>query len=286
MDKLQLRVAAVVVTYNRLNDLKECISALRLQTYKCYDIIVVNNGSTDGTTEYLAQQSDLIVINQENCGGAGGFYSGMKYMLEHQYDALWMMDDDGLPKQNQLDMLIYGSLKYGLDYANALVIDKNNHAMLSSGKEIYEKKYYDDLEIIPDKMCPFNGTFVSRKIIEQIGLIKREMFIWGDEREYTERVRHAGFKMGIITKAIHYHPCFKGELEKVIPFCNKWKIAIKPEPKDKIYFRNIGYIDKRYGKKNFFKYCLYYLIRLKFQKLNYFYKYYTMGKNNDFSISL
>lgn len=46
------KVAAVVVTYNRIALLKECIKALQQQTYLC-DILIVDNASTDGTEEYI-----------------------------------------------------------------------------------------------------------------------------------------------------------------------------------------------------------------------------------------
>ena len=77
-------VACVVVTYNRLGCLKQCLNALRNQSCQQFDIIVVNNGSTDGTKEFLDSQKDIIVIHQQNLGGAGGFYAGMKYMMEHE----------------------------------------------------------------------------------------------------------------------------------------------------------------------------------------------------------
>ena len=78
MVNLDLKVLAVVVTYNRLKCLKNCVSALRKQTYKCVDIMVVNNGSNDGTAEWLHGEKGLFVIYQNNCGGAGGFYAGMQ----------------------------------------------------------------------------------------------------------------------------------------------------------------------------------------------------------------
>ena len=69
-------VAAVVVTYNRLNDLKLCIDSLNQQTRPLDAIIVINNGSTDGTSGWLAEQNGLTVITQSNLGGAGGFLAG------------------------------------------------------------------------------------------------------------------------------------------------------------------------------------------------------------------
>ena len=52
------KILAVIVTYNRVNDLKNCVNSLRRQTYKYFDILVVNNGSIDGTKEYLDCQND------------------------------------------------------------------------------------------------------------------------------------------------------------------------------------------------------------------------------------
>ena len=282
---LNIKVAAVVVTYNRLSYLKECIVALRLQTYNNFDIIVVNNGSTDGTTEWLGKEKNLIVIDQDNCGGAGGFYSGMKYMFDNGYDALWMMDDDGLPDKNQLQQLVVISGKYNVDYANALVLNRDNHNMKCSGGE-YNPNDYKDVEFIPNIVSPFNGTFVRRNVIEKIGFIKKEMFIWGDEREYTERVKHAGFKMGTVTSAIHFHPMLKGDLRNIIPFCSRWKVSFKSAPRDRIFFRNLGYIDYKYGTKYYIKFLVYYLLRLNIIKILYFMKYMNMGKNNDFTTKL
>lgn len=75
------QVLAIVVTFNRLQCLKECLTALDSQTSKDFDILVINNGSTDGTKEFLDSRDDLLKIHQDNLGGAGGFYAGMKYMI-------------------------------------------------------------------------------------------------------------------------------------------------------------------------------------------------------------
>ena len=77
------KVGIVVVTYNRLSLLKEVIESLRVQSYRDYQIVVVNNGSTDETPLWLEKQKDIITITQDNLGGAGGFHTGMKYVAEH-----------------------------------------------------------------------------------------------------------------------------------------------------------------------------------------------------------
>ena len=79
-------ITAVVVTYNRKELLVRCIEHLRRQSVKLDSIIVVNNGSTDGTKEWLDNQADLAVIHQENVGGSGGFYRGIEHAYESGYE--------------------------------------------------------------------------------------------------------------------------------------------------------------------------------------------------------
>ena len=62
------KVIAVVVTYNRQSLLSECINALRSQTRRLDAILVVNNGSTDSTEEWLKKQSDVFFVSQKNVG--------------------------------------------------------------------------------------------------------------------------------------------------------------------------------------------------------------------------
>ncbi|MCB9247374.1 MAG: glycosyltransferase [Ignavibacteriales bacterium] len=118
-----MKIAAVVVTYNRLGLLKECIDSLRGQTRKLDEIIVVNNDSKDGTKEWLEEQKDVTKIHQENLGGAGGFHNGMKAAYEKGYDWIWLMDDDCLPKLNALEYLF--TTEYNFDMVlNSTVLSK------------------------------------------------------------------------------------------------------------------------------------------------------------------
>ena len=76
----------LIVTYNRLSALKICVEAVRKQTYRGFNISVVTKGSIDSTKEWLARQTDIITIKQENLGGAGGLYTGMKYRYDNGYE--------------------------------------------------------------------------------------------------------------------------------------------------------------------------------------------------------
>lgn len=75
-----MNIIAVVVTYNRRELLKRNIACLRLNT-PVSSIVVVNNGSTDGTGAWLDEQEDLTVIHQENVGGSGGFIEAFSTLI-------------------------------------------------------------------------------------------------------------------------------------------------------------------------------------------------------------
>ena len=99
-----MRIAAIVVTFNRFELLKKTLERLRAIT-RVDKIIVINNGSTDGTTEWLRLQTDLHVVHQENVGGSGGFYTGIRLAHEEGFDWLWCMDDDVFPEDECLEKL-------------------------------------------------------------------------------------------------------------------------------------------------------------------------------------
>jgi len=210
-----MKIAAVVVTYNRLNLLKECIDAIRNQTRKPDDILVINNSSTDGTEEWLKSQPDLTTITQENLGGAGGFYTGIKTTYERGYDWIWCMDDDGKPEQNCLKMLLE-NITDNNTVLHPLVLAEDGETF-SFGCWIEEKKlikkYSDFLKQFPKETktinslgTPFNGTLLNKNIISKSGFPNPKYFIWGDESEYIHRIKNHGFKFATVCPAIFYHP--------------------------------------------------------------------------------
>ena len=104
-------VAAVVVTFNRLEKLKNVLAALEAQTRLPEQLIIVNNASTDDTAVYLNEYerdfplkdktSITIVTLPENVGGAGGFSAGMRKGYELGADFVWIFDDDGYPQPTE-----------------------------------------------------------------------------------------------------------------------------------------------------------------------------------------
>ena len=193
-----MKIAAVVVTYNRIELLKESIQSLRSQTHNFDEIIVINNSSTDGTLNWLQTQTDLTVITQENLGSGGGQHTGIKYAYENGYDWIWCMDDDLVVYPNCLQTLVdflnkdnlkIGTLQplkqsdpNGIVHHGAEYIDLNTFSILDIFDKAKNLGYF-----ITNSFC-FEGVLINTSIIKKVGLPRKDFFITNDDREYAMRI--------------------------------------------------------------------------------------------------
>ncbi len=198
-----MNVVAVVVTYNRLTLLKEAVAALQNQTHSVSEIIVVNNNSTDGTTEWLTAQKYLHVIHQQNTGGSGGFYTGIKYCAKLDADWIWLMDDDTICRPDALEKMLQksavtGNAKVGFINSKCIWTDGTPHFMnLVDIKPYFNKEtpynLYDEHNLLLTEMCSFVSVLINIKAVLEAGLPYKEFFIWGDDQEYTKRITELGY---------------------------------------------------------------------------------------------
>ncbi len=218
------KTIAVVVTYNRCALLAECITALRNQTHAPDAILVVNNGSTDDTEEWLCTQKDLFFITQKNVGSGGGFHTGIQWAFTHQYSWIWCMDDDGYPKADALENLLLAEVPL-LSLRNCAVIDKADKKSFVWKTGHYATIDEVDVPAIKGIAHPFNGTLLHRNIIERVGLPKSKLFVWGDESEYYYRItQRNNIPVFTIANSIHYHPAAVFSFKKDWDFQQNWKM--------------------------------------------------------------
>lgn len=203
---------AVVVTYNRLKLLKECINSLLKQDKEC-DVLIVNNASTDGTEEWcktLAKFEKKITYHNtgSNLGGAGGFYFGMKIAYEKGYDYIWIMDDDCIPTTSALAKFLEAESilngKYGWLSSLCYWKDRTLCSMNVQMKSPYKKIKVSNETLIPSKMASFVSLFLRRQTIIDYGLPIKEFVIWTDDWEYTRRISRL-LECYTVTNSIVYH---------------------------------------------------------------------------------
>ena len=174
------KVGIVVVTFNRLTLLKEVIESLRIQTFRDFQIIVINNGSTDDTETWLKEQRDVKTITQANLGGAGGFYTGMKYVAEQGFEYCWIMDDDVICSPTALEELLKAvKVRDDIGFVCSRVLGIDGQPMntpIPAVNTMNEGQYSDVFELVNDyamvrvSMSTFVSVLVPSHIIYKIGL--------------------------------------------------------------------------------------------------------------------
>lgn len=218
------KAIAVVVTYNRRVLLEECITALRNQSLKPDAILVVNNGSTDNTEEWLQSQKDLFFITQKNVGSGGGFNTAINWAFKNNYSWIWCMDDDGYPKEDALEKILNADTET-LSLRNCAVLNKEDKKTF-----VWKTKHYATIDEVDTKLIkgighPFNGTLLHRNIIERVGLPKPNLFMWGDESEYYCRItRKNNIPVYTVAESIHYHPAAVFTFKNDWDYKNNWKM--------------------------------------------------------------
>ncbi len=198
---MSINCQAVIVTYNRLELLKECLNAVLKQTVPFQQIIIVNNACTDGTSEFLEgfkqNPKFRIVEQEENTGGAGGFYSGLALAKQSSADWVLLIDDDAILRPDYMEQLLTYAANHpdhaalaGAVYVNGQ-IDINHRRRLDSKlffvEHAMELENYERRSFACD--CgTFCGMLISGRALQQIGLPRKMYYIWYDDTEYSLRL--------------------------------------------------------------------------------------------------
>ena len=203
------QVCAVIVTFNKLHLLKECLEAVKSQTVPVGTIYVINNNSNDGTKEYLESQNGITSLTtSENIGGAGGFKLGIKeFYKKTDNEFCWIMDDDTIPDRDCLKNLLEAgaSIDNRFGFLSSYVYWTDHNPCLMNIPNI-STDWYKGIpdNLIKVKQASFVSLFVKRESIEKVGLPIGEFFIWGDDSEYTERLSNIESSyMATKSKSLH-----------------------------------------------------------------------------------
>ncbi|MDO5613924.1 MAG: glycosyltransferase [Paracoccus sp. (in: a-proteobacteria)] len=218
-DKANAVIAALVVTYNRLEKLQETVR--RLLAEPLDHVVVFDNASDDGTGDWLRDLDDprlSVVFHAENSGGAGGFSLGLRHVMQ-RFDPDWVvvMDDDGRPCAGAI--AAFRDLPPGRwDAVGAAVITPGGTVCemnrpyrnpfwhmpeflrtLRAGRRGFhlpDTAYAPDAGPVAVDMASFVGLFLSRDAIRRAGFPHAGLFIYGDDQLYTLTMRRRGLRLG------------------------------------------------------------------------------------------
>lgn len=205
------RVYVITLNWNGKDDTIECIESLKKVNYLNLKIVVVDNGSKDGSVAALrAKYPDLIIIeNGTNLGYAKGFNTGMRHALQQGADYFLILNNDtvidpgavgalvNVAEQNPKTGFVSGKVYFHNEPNRLQTVGRARHPILMVNELIGHKEIdvgqYDEA-----RECDFiDDVFllVRRAVFEEVGGYDPTFFLMYEETDWCARVRRAGFKI-------------------------------------------------------------------------------------------
>ena len=216
-------VSIILVNYNGSEDTMDCIKSLEQISYTDYRIIVVDNFSTDSSYAVLEEFNkthDFVLLQAgANEGFSAGNNVGIKYALDCGTDYVLLLNNDTVVEKDFLEYIIKGfeiDSNVGVSIGKILYYSQPNTIWYAGGSLNNKTARTEHWGYGEENNDQYDKTSfvtfatgccmcISRKTLEQVGLLDESFFLYEEDVEYCKRVTDAGFKMVYEPKSVIYH---------------------------------------------------------------------------------
>lgn len=206
-------VSIIIPAFNQIECCQQCLYSIEINTQHPYRLILVDNGSTDGVSEFFDSIEDAIVVHSEtNCGFAGGVNLG----LEHAEGHVVLLNSDTLVPRGWL-----GRLKNALleSEKTGMVGPKSNYVSGPQQIDDLEMESLDEVTVFANELSEkMKGKLtdtlrlvgfcmmIRDKVVEEVGLFDESFGIGNfEDDDYCLRVSRAGYRLCIAEDCFVYH---------------------------------------------------------------------------------
>lgn len=224
MNPPEPHVTIVIVNYGRVVDLLVCLESLARVTYPSFSIVVVDNGSNDGSTDAIERWGNRkipveLIRNDINLGFARGSNQGMRHALSTGTDYVFLLNNDTVVEPDVLELLVTVAeqsddigmvgpkiYQYGkediLDSAGARTITWLAQGFLLGHGKV-DRGQHDN----PGDLPYVTGTalLVKRVVLEKIGLMDEDYFCYFEDFDWGVKAREAGYRLLLVPGAVVHH---------------------------------------------------------------------------------
>ena len=219
MNDLSPLISIVIVNWNGLRFLDKCLSSLARQSYRPFEVIMVDNGSTDGSLEFVRTgfPDTIIIENRENLGFAAANNQGIriakgKYIAtlnnDTEVDRDWLRNivDAAESSDKQIGMWAPKILSMQepnrIDSVGGLLIYRDGIAR-GRGRSEEDRGQYDRVEeVFFPSAC---SALYLKKMLDEIGYFDDDFFAYCEDTDLGLRARLAGWKAVSVPDAVTYH---------------------------------------------------------------------------------
>ena len=210
------KVLTIVATFNAGPYITDCLNSLIGSTFET-DVIIIDNGSTDGTTDTIHSKFPELdfIVSKTNLGFGKANNIGLRKALKENYDFAFLLNQDAWIQADTLGELITfhtSNPEYGI--LSPLHLNGAGDAVdpkFSSNLHLRNPMYLDDL-LFERVQKAYDVKFVNAalwliplKTLQDVGGFNEFYFMYGEDGDLCERVRHHGMKIGVVPKARGHH---------------------------------------------------------------------------------
>lgn len=209
-------VSIIIINWNGKDDTLECLESLSGIRYKNFDVIVVDNGSTDGSQEIIRNNYPRVKLiqNDENKGFSEANNIGASYSNADYY--LFLNNDTTVDKNLLKELVRAGeedpmigalcpkiymySKKDHFWYAGAIF---KRHSTVHRGFNKKDVGQYDEIEDTGFLSgCAF---FIKKSVADKVGLFDEQLFIYLEDVDLSIRIQKAGYRTVYVPEAVLWH---------------------------------------------------------------------------------
>ena len=219
---IQGKVAIIVLNWNGKEDTLECLKSVQKIDYPNFDVIVVDNGSSDDSVKAIQKEFPKVKVLQtgKNLGFAAGNNAGMRYALKHHADHILLLNNDTVVDRELIKELMDASAQFnhsGIFGAKIYYYNEPNTIWYAGGKQKYGAFHFIHVGIgsidngqkynIIEETDYITGCalFVSKGVLERIGLLDENYFLIYEETDFCFRAKKSSIKSYVVPSAKVWH---------------------------------------------------------------------------------
>lgn len=209
------KVSIVVLNWNGWSDTLECLASLERLDYSDYQVIVVDNGSTDDSVLHIRERFPYIELLEagRNLGFSAGCNLGITRALDQGVDYVWLLNNDTTVDPHALTGLVSTAASDARTGAtgSAIYSARRPHQLDAWGGgriNFWLGRSRHAMHPVPDEAIDFltgASILISRPILERVGLLDEGFFMYWEDADYCYRLRRAGYKVAVAGKSHIWH---------------------------------------------------------------------------------
>ena len=249
------RTLIIIPHYNKITLLKECLSYIDSNYNGTFDVMIVDNGSTDGSSQYIYELSQKnnhyhSILLSDNMGFAYAVNAGLQYSLNNDYEFSILLNNDAFIEKNFVNKLvnkieeskkIFAVSSMMLNFSDTNIIDSfgDYYTILGWSFQGHIAEKYDDIENdeLPFSACA-GAAIYRNSIINQIGLFDENFFAYLEDIDISYRAKLYGYVIKTCKDAICYHIGSGTTGSKY----NEFKVRISARNNIYLLYKNMPYV--------------------------------------------